>query len=158
MIALLITPDIAAIASVSISLFISTLAYLIDRFLIRSLKPDNRLDVISYREKIAALTRSLVESSAHVDRILKEMQEVSQQRETAIITLEQKLSELSEREKNLQEKVTMLEKVPLKAIEYFVDAVEKGEQRSAWRDYILFALGVVVSTVIAVMLKTIFGI
>jgi septal ring factor EnvC (AmiA/AmiB activator) len=111
----------------------------------------------SYKEQMAKLTQSLVRASSEVDHILQEMTEVSQQRETAITKLEQQLGSLSEREKELQKKIDTLEKVPLPAVEYFASVVERGEKRSAWRDYSLFGLGVIVSTVIAIVLR-LFGI
>jgi chromosome segregation ATPase len=107
---------------------------------------------------MSSLTRSLVDASAELDRVLKEIAEISEQRESAVVTLESQLQELANREKQLQEKVSVLEKVPLPAIEHFVKAVQSGEKRSALRDYILFGLGVIVSTVIAIVLKLIFGI
>jgi len=107
----------------------------------------------SYKEQMTELTQNLVKASEEVDRILQEMAEASQQREVAVSRLEQQLGNLSEREKELQKKIDTLEKVPLPAVEYFVHIVEKGEKRSAWRDYSLFGLGVVVSTVIAIVLR-----
>jgi hypothetical protein len=121
-------------------------------------KEYEKMPSISYSEKMASLTHSLVEASSEVDRVLHEMSVVSLQRESSISELESQLKELSEREKHLQDKVKTLEKVPLPAIEYFVQEVEKGEKRSAWRDYVLFGLGVIVSTITTLLLKLVFGI
>jgi len=106
---------------------------------------------------MANLTRSLVKASADVDRILQEMTEVTQQREGAIVRLEQQLDTLSDRERQLQQEIETLEKIPLPAAKYFASIVERTEKRSAWRDYALFGLGVVVSTVIAIVLR-LFGV
>jgi hypothetical protein len=114
--------------------------------------------VSSYRKRMTALNRSLAESAGEVDRALKEMSDVSQERERAIYELETKLKELVEREQHLQAKVDSLEKVPLPAIEHFISEIEKAERRSAWRDYKLFSLGVIVSTVITIALKVIWGV
>ena len=119
-------------------------------------KPE--VSTVSYGEKMSRLTKSLVESSAEIDRILKEIADVRRDRESSIANLETQLKDLSEREKQLQDKISTLEKVPLPAVDYFVSAMEKGEKRSAWRDYILFGLGVIVSTVSAIILKLVFGI
>jgi uncharacterized protein HemX len=121
-------------------------------------RKDEEATQISYREKMAALTGSLADASKEVDRILNEMSEVARQREAAISDLETQLGTMTEREKQLQEKISTLEKVPLPAVEYFVQELEKGDKRSAWRDYMLFGLGVVVSTVVAIILKLVFGI
>jgi uncharacterized phage infection (PIP) family protein YhgE len=112
----------------------------------------------SYSEKMETLTRKLVDASSEVDRVLSEMSEMSLQRENAISEYESKLKDLKEKHKHLEGKVEILGKVPVPAIEYFVSELEKGEKRSAWRDYVLFGLGVVVSTVITIALKLIWGI
>ena len=119
---------------------------------------EHTLPQLSYKEKMTSLTRSLIEASAEVDRVLKEIAEIGNQRQGDIAKLELQLQNLTDHEKQLQEKVNALEKVPLPAIEHFVKAIESGEKRSALRDYILFGLGVIVSTVIAIVLKLLFGI
>jgi len=123
----------------------------------RRFRPEAREAPKSYKEQMANLTRSLVKASADVDRILQEMTEVTQQREGAIVRLEQQLDTLSDRERQLQQEIETLEKIPLPAAKYFASIVERTEKRSAWRDYALFGLGVVVSTVIAIVLR-LFGV
>jgi hypothetical protein len=107
----------------------------------------------TYKEQMAQLTLSLTKASNEVDRILQEMTETTRQRETALAAMEKQLEALSEREKELQQKIVTLEKVPLPAIDYFAGIVEKSEKSSAWRDYALFGLGAVVSTAIAIVLR-----
>jgi predicted nuclease with TOPRIM domain len=107
----------------------------------------------SYKERMAKLIQSLTKASADVDYVLQEMAEVSHERESAIAKLEEELKSLAEREKHLQEKVETLEKVPLPAVEHFVSILEKGEKRSALRDYALFGAGVVVSAVMSIVFK-----
>ena len=107
----------------------------------------------SYEERIRELTESLASASSEVDRILYEMAHVARERQSAVLALEQDLSELSKREKELQERIENLEKVPIPAAQYFAELVEKGERRSAWRDYMLFGLGVLVSTAISIALR-----
>lgn len=121
-------------------------------------KPEEPTPTVTYSERMTALTRSLVDASSEVDRILKEMSEVSQSREAALVELEEKLGSLTSRQQLLQSKVDSLEKVPLPAIEHFVTEIEKVEKKNAWRDYGLFGLGVLVSTTVAILLKMIFGI
>ena len=104
------------------------------------------------------LSAELARSSEEVDKTLEEMEMVSRVREEALKSLEAKLSELAEREKDMQTRIDSLKSVPLPAAEYFLEMTEKSEKRSAARDYILFGAGVVVSTVIAIVLKLIFGI
>jgi chromosome segregation ATPase len=115
-------------------------------------------EIPSFREKMERLSADLARASAEVDKTLQEMTAVSRAREGALSDLESKMGELSKREKELQTRVETLQNVPLPAINYFLEATEKRERRSALRDYILFGLGVIVSTVVTIVLKLAFNI
>jgi DNA repair exonuclease SbcCD ATPase subunit len=141
----------------ALSSLIAAIIYTLFRNVTKSLFPTKEDVRISYADKMAELTGSLNDASRNVDRILEEMSQVSNQRQEAIAELETQLQSLTEREKQLKERVNNLEKVPLPAIEYFVAEIQKGEKRSAWRDYILFGSGVVVSTVATILLKVFWG-
>ena len=112
----------------------------------------------NFREKMKRLSEDLARASAEVDKTLEEMAMVSRAREEALRSLEAKLDELSRHEKELQTRVETLKNVPLPAVEFFLEMTEKGEKRSAARDYILFGAGVIVSTVITVILRLVFNI
>ncbi len=99
------------------------------------------------------LFADLSKASAEMDRIVGEIGRFSQERQAAVIKLEADLGELSEQEQELKKKIEGLEKVPLAAAEYFAQLVQKTEKKSAFRDYILFLLGVVVSAVVAIVLR-----
>ncbi len=60
---------------------------------------------------------------------------------------------MTEEENTLKNKIQTLEKVPIEAIQYFEDALKRGDKRSAYRDYILFGLGVLVSVTITILLN-----
>ncbi|HOD05052.1 MAG TPA: hypothetical protein PKH92_08415 [Anaerolineaceae bacterium] len=109
--------------------------------------------VETYGEKVSRLTESLSRSSAEVDQVLREIAVVSQERAQHVTSLEKQLEELATREKQVRERIEVLEKVPLEAVQYFEGMLDKGDKRSAWRDYMLFGLGVVVSTAISIILK-----
>jgi len=113
---------------------------------------------VSYQEKMKNLLADLARSSSEVDQVFQEMTEVSRQREETLASLETQLDELSKREKELQSRVDSLQNISLPAVQYFVETVQQGEQRSAKRDYLLFFSGVVVSTIIALALKLVAGI
>lgn len=117
----------------------------------------NQLPLASYSDKMTSLTKSLISAAAEVDRVLNEMSDVSRQKETSIADLETRLVELAKREKLQQENIQALKGVPLPAAQYFARVLQRGERRSAWRDYILFGAGVVVSTVIAFVLPKLFN-
>ena len=107
----------------------------------------------SYSERLASLTQSLNESTKQVDAVLAELSHVAGEREKTVQTLEANLASLEGREKDLQKRIEDLQKVPIPAVEHFAKLLESGEKRSAWRDYILFGSGVLVSTAIAIGLK-----
>lgn len=85
--------------------------------------------------------------------MLAELSQVARSREVAVQKLEIDLVALETREKELKEKIEALESTPLPVAEYFAKLVDSGEKRSAWRDYILFGAGVVMTTVIAIIIQ-----
>lgn len=107
----------------------------------------------SYSERLATLTTSLMTASEEVDSVLQELSRVAQERERTVKKMEADLQSLQTREKELQGRIEHLQNVPLPVAEYFAQLTSTGEKRSARRDYVLFGAGVVVSTVIAIILK-----
>lgn len=135
-----------------------TFIYLGNR-LLQLLNPSQRQSKpITYREKMERLTAKLGRASSEVDGILQEMNLATQARKQALEVAEQKLEELNKRKEEMEKRVDSLKKMPLPAVEYFIQATEKAEWRSARRDYVLFAAGVVVSTIVGIVLKVGFGI
>jgi predicted RNase H-like nuclease (RuvC/YqgF family) len=112
----------------------------------------------SYRERMDRLASELKRASSLIDATLDEMRTVTNSREESISELESRLKNLSTHEKELQTRVETLRQVPLQAVDYFLQATEKSEKRSARRDYLLFGSGVIVSTIATVLLKLVFGI
>ena len=53
----------------------------------------------------------------------------------------------------LRKNIADLKQVPLPAAEYFALMISKGEKSSAFRDYMLFFAGVVVSVIVAIAPK-----
>jgi hypothetical protein len=103
------------------------------------------------------LFAELTKTSAAMDRIVADIGGFTRDREAAVTRLEGDLETLSRREVELKARIEGLEKVPLPAAEYFAKLVEKTEKRSAKRDYLLFLSGVVVSALLAIILKKAFG-
>ena len=108
----------------------------------------------SYGEKLSRLTESLTKASSEVDEVLSELARIARHREQAVKKLEMELGKLEGREKQLQKRIQELENVPLPVAEHFAKLMAAGEKRSALRDYILFGAGVVVSTVVAIILRS----
>jgi chromosome segregation ATPase len=107
----------------------------------------------SYGERLSELTGNLTEASRQVDQVLLELATVAKEREKTVRELEANMQLLEKRENDMKARIEHLEKVPLPAIEHFAEIMNRGEKRSATRDYMLFGAGVVVSTVIAIGLK-----
>jgi hypothetical protein len=129
---------------------LSGLIPLIERWLRKRL---GREKEESYSDKIARLTTSLQKSSEEVDVVLRELASVAKIRASAVSDLESQLQQMTAREQELKKRVEELQATPIPVAEHFAALIAKGERRSAFRDYSLFGLGVVVSTVIAIALR-----
>ena len=107
----------------------------------------------TYTERLSELTMSLTKASAEVDQVLAELSRVSRDRERAVHDLEAGLGQLEKREKELKDRIEVLQNVPLPVAEHFARLVEPSEKGSARRDYVLFGAGVVVTTIITVIIQ-----
>jgi hypothetical protein len=148
---------IASLVGVVLSLGIGILANLIEpsikNTVLRILGRPIEKKQETYSERILRLNEILAKSSKEVDEVIKEMARISQERAISVTKLEQQLEELTQREQEANARIQTLEKVPVEAIQYFEQVLQKGDRRSAWRDHVLFGLGVIVSTVIAIALR-----
>lgn len=117
------------------------------------LRAEERHAKESYRGKLDQLLASLSKASEEVEAVLMELGQVAKERQEAVQKLENDLRALKTRENELQEVIQTLEKVPIPVAKYLADAASAGERRSARRDYILFGLGVVVSTIVTIILR-----
>ena len=104
----------------------------------------------TYSERISELTHSLTNASSEVDSVLAELAQVAKDKEASVRSLEQGLTAMGQEEQYLQDRIKALENVPIPAAEHFVRLMETGEKRSAMRDYVLFGVGVVVTTIITI--------
>jgi len=106
----------------------------------------------SYSDRIEELNRRLSETSVEMDNILREMGQVVRGRAAAADQLEQQVSTLSHQETQLKNRIALLENTPVEILEAFEEAMDKGEKRSASRDYLLFGAGVLVSAAVSIVL------
>jgi len=88
-----------------------------------------------------------------MDAIVTKIQNYTRGRERAVLKLEEDLGILTEQEQDLRKRIEGLKHVPLPAAEYFASLVDRGERRSALRDYALFTFGVLVSAGVTIILK-----
>jgi chromosome segregation ATPase len=126
---------------------------LIQRYLKRLLGKEEEAKPKSYSQRLAELTESLMKASSEVDNLLAELAQVAEDREEAVKKLESELTQMEQHEEQLQKRIEELKGIPVPVAEHFAQLIEQGEKRSAWRDYMLFGLGVVVSTVVAIILS-----
>jgi hypothetical protein len=107
----------------------------------------------SYSKKLAKLLNDLQESSSEVDNVLAELDKFAREREAIAQKVEADLEKLTEREQLLQKRIQELSNIPIPIAEYFSALLAQGEKRSAWRDYILFGAGFILSTITAIILR-----
>ena len=151
----------ALISELGISLLITLSLALVFNFIwsvFGNHKYKTTSEKISYSKKLKRLTSNLEKSSKEVDSLVGELSKIAEEREENVRKIETDLANLQSREKELKEKIENLEKVPLPVAEYFAELTSHGEKRSARRDYLLFGAGAIVSTVITIILKLVFGI
>ena len=127
-------------------------SFLFDRIFRRT-----RSTTKSYSERLGELTMSLTRASAEVDGILKELGVVAIQRETAVRQLENELSSMESREKEMKDRIELLKSTPIPVAEHFASLLEGREGRSARRDYYLFGAGVLITTTIAIAIQLLAG-
>jgi hypothetical protein len=113
---------------------------------------------LSYKEKLSQTLDTLKNAFALVDNATSEFTQLLLEKERNIEILQGRVDDLAKEEANLKNKVDSLQRVPLDALTHFEKILNKGEKRSAYRDYILFGLGVFVSIGITVLLKVFFKI
>lgn len=110
-----------------------------------------------FSEKVKRLTETLDKASQEMDQALEEMSLVSQIRESALADMEKKLETLSGKEQQLKAEIQALETVSHPVADRFAELVERaserGERRSAIRDYALFALGVITPSLVSLLMK-----
>jgi hypothetical protein len=107
----------------------------------------------TYSERLSKLMDNLIKASSEVDSILIELSSVTKERTKGIARLDNEVKGLEENEKQLQQRISDLNNIPIPVAEHFASIVAQSEKRSAWRDYFLFGLGVIVTTVIAIIIK-----
>ena len=113
---------------------------------------DQRMD---YQKQLGKLGAQLQAVSTEIDEGMEELEIVRRERAERIRLLGVQVDELSERESELQARIDALSDVPLPVAEYFTQQVELGEKRSALRDYVLFALSVILGLVIGLLFEVV---
>lgn len=110
-------------------------------------------EIQSYSQRLATITKSLSKASIEVNNLLNELTEVVKNREAAVQDLETVINSLQDREVRLETRIKDLQNIPIKVAEHFTELAKKNERRTVVRDYVLFGLGVIVSTIITIAFK-----
>jgi hypothetical protein len=105
------------------------------------------------RDTPATLFKELADTSTKMDGIVARIQEYTKGREQSVAKLEEQLGFLAQQEADLRKRIEGLKQVPLPAAEYFAMLVNKSEKSGALRDYLLFTAGILVSAIVAVILR-----
>jgi N12 class adenine-specific DNA methylase len=108
---------------------------------------------LSFQQKISKSLDSLKSATSDIDRIIENISKISKEKEESISKLEKQVENLSLRENELKTKIETMEKVPIESIKYFEDILYKTSKRDRKRDYILFTLGVIITTIVAIVLN-----
>jgi len=112
----------------------------------------------TYKQRLNDTLSVLKKAFNEVGKATVEFSNLMKEKEKGIDLLEKRLSDLSIEESELKSKVETLQKVPLEAMSHFEEILNKGDKRSALRDYGLFISGIIVSVIVTLILKFYFGI
>ena len=114
----------------------------------------------SYQQKTKGLVEDLLQAGRQTDQLLEEITEVTGEREKALLSLEQEVMNLATREEALRNRVEALqdEETSTVVAQYLAEQMHRAERRSAFRDYLLFVSGVIVTTVVSIVLRVSLGV
>ncbi|WP_298495437.1 hypothetical protein [uncultured Algibacter sp.] len=106
-----------------------------------------------FKEKLASSLATLKNATEEIDGVIEEISKISREKQQTIENLESTLTELETQESDLKEKISAMEKVPVESLKHFEEILNKGNKRSAIRDYVIFIFGIILTTIIAILLN-----
>jgi len=142
---------ISAIASILVGLLPFVRSFLVNR--IQSQIKEK--PIITYRERLNNTLEALKKNSLEMEKATEEINSIMKEKLTTIDKLEDKLVELSGKETELTSKIEQLQNTPVEVLNHFEKMLEKANKRSAYRDYILFCLGAVISAIVTIIVTII---
>ena len=108
-------------------------------------------------ERIPQLISKLSSSSQEIDAIIKDVVQDIKRRQTVLEELKARHHTLFQKEEELSKRVQVLNDLPLEAAKYFQQineqTLQQMEKKRARRDILMFVLGIVVTNVIAILLR-----
>jgi hypothetical protein len=109
---------------------------------------------LSYSDKLQLLLQRLKNTSDDVDEIIAEYAQICHAQVLTVERLNENIEKLKITEKEYTEKIEDLKNLPLPVIDHLLKQLEPSERRSMWRDIMLFILGLIISPIIAYVLKS----
>ena len=150
-----IIPMLAAIISITVAL----LSQLIIVYSLRKKRAAKR--EIPPGERLQQSISKLSTASQEIDTIIQDIVQDINRRQSALEELKARHQLLSQEEAELSKRVEMLKGLPLEVAKYFQQINEQSlqqmEKKRARRDILMFLLGIIVTTIIAILLK-VFGV
>lgn len=102
---------------------------------------------------LARLVDGLNRSSNELDSILAEIIQVAQRRGEATARLQAEITKLEQSEEEYLVRIETLKNEPVRVINDLLNEVSPRQIRSPRRDFMFFAAGVVVSTIVSIVLS-----
>ncbi|MCI2424746.1 hypothetical protein LM599_01775 [Candidatus Acetothermia bacterium] len=151
--------DIASIVAGIISLGAALITQLIYDYSLRKKRAARR--EVPPGERIQQSISKLGSASQEIDAIIRDIVQDIKSRQTILEELKVRHQTLSQEEAELSKRVEMLKELPLEVAKYFQQiseqALQQVEKKKARRDILMFILGILVTTVIAILLS-VFGV
>ena len=142
-----------------ISLIIALIAQLTTFYYFRKKRAARR--EVTPGERIQQSISKLNSSSQEIDVVIKDIVQDIKRRQTVLEELKSRHHTLSQEEAELSKRVEVLKDLPLEVAKYFQQISEQTlqqmEKKRARRDTLMFVLGIVVTTFIAILLG-VFGV
>ena len=151
--------DTVVILTGIISLIVALIAQVTTLYSLRKKRAAGR--EVTPGERIQQSISKLSSSSQEIDAIIKDIVQDIKRRQTVLEELKASHHTLSQEEAELSKRVEVLKDLPLEVAKYFQQISEQTlqqmEKKRAGRDTLMFVLGIVVTTVIAILLG-VFGV
>ena len=100
---------------------------------------------------LTRLVQGLNKSSLELDKILEQIVEVAHHRAEAATNLQAEMKRLEQAEEEYLIRIETLKNEPLRVINDLLNELEPNRIRTPRRDFMLFAAGVVVSTIVSIV-------
>ena len=122
-------------------------------YLFRRLRTKKSSEELTFAEKLEKSVEQLKIASKDMDKLVIDITNLTSEKHDKLSKLEEELKKLSTKEEETRKKIEVLSQVPIEALQHFEEMMKPGEKKSAKRDYLLFAAGVIFSIISTIVLK-----